>query len=135
MRVITVAGENRGALMELIKSPKKHGSGEHSHYIHNKGNGKTLMGNQSDQSSYSSSDSGGEEGKHKSKDKSHRAGKAAASKPTSAFMNRNVQGINNSIVYNSSFAHHDPGVHLAFSRKPNGEGFEAKSHHANGRNS
>ncbi|CAN6704614.1 unnamed protein product [Malus baccata var. baccata] len=136
IRVITVAGENRGALMELIKSPKKHGSGEHSHYIHKKGNDKTLMGNQSDQSSYSgSSDSGSEEGKHKSKDKSHRTGKAAASKPASAFMNSNVQGINNSIVYNSSLTHHDPGVHLAFSKKPNGEGFEAKSHHANGRNS
>ncbi|XP_050126591.1 vegetative cell wall protein gp1-like isoform X1 [Malus sylvestris] len=136
MRVITIAGENRGAFMELIKSPKKHGSEEHSHYLHKTENGKTLMGTQSDQGSHSSSsDSGGEEGKHKSKDKSHRAWKAAASKPTSTFTNSNVQGINNSIVYNGSLTQHDPGVHLTFSRKPTEEGFEAKSHHANGRHS
>ncbi|PQQ21711.1 leucine-rich repeat extensin-like protein 1 [Prunus yedoensis var. nudiflora] len=104
MRVITIAGENRGAFMELKQSPQKHGLGEQSQYLYKKGNGKTAAGN------------------------------SASAQPTRAFMNSNVQGINNSIVYNTSLTHHDPGVHLAFSRKPSGDGFEAKSL-VNGRHS
>lgn len=140
MRVITIAGENRGAFMELKQSPQKHGLGEQSQYLCKKGNGKTVTGSQSDQNNSSSSSSSGEEGKgkSKSKDKSLKAGKAAgnsaSAQPTRAFMNSNVQGINNSIVYNTSLTHHDPGVHLAFSRKPSGDGFEAKSL-VNGRHS
>jgi hypothetical protein len=42
-----------------------------------------------------------------------------------AFMNSNVQSIHNSILYISSLTHHDPGVHLALSRKPYGE-FQVK---------
>lgn len=34
-----------------------------------------------------------------------------------AVMNSNVQGVNNSILYNSSTTHHDPGLHLSLSRK------------------
>lgn len=141
MRVITIAGENKGAFMELKQYPQKHGLGEQSQYLCKKGNGKTVTGSQSDQNnSSSSSSSSGEEGKgkSKSKDKSLKAGKAAgnsaSAQPTRAFMNSNVQGINNSIVYNTSLTHHDPGVHLAFSRKPGGDGFEAKSL-VNGRHS
>jgi len=40
-------------------------------------------------------------------------------------MNSNVQSIHNSILYISSLTHHDPGVHLALSRKPYGE-FQVK---------
>lgn len=142
MRVITLAGDNKGAYMELMRSPNKHHEqrGEHSHYLFKKGhNGKSAqtVGSHESDKSYSSSSSSGEEGKPKMKDKSHHKGIKAGSSsqlPLSSFTNSNVQGINNSIVYNSSCTHHDPGVHLALTRKPNGDGFDVKSH-VNGRHS
>ena len=71
------------------------------------------------------SDSGrsNEEGRGKSKDKSYMA-MNNSSRPMSAFMNNNVQGVNNSILYNCSYCHHDPGVHFSLYQKANG--------HANG---
>jgi hypothetical protein len=112
MRVITIAGENKGASMELIHSPNKHDP----HYLHKKGNPKSGTRGSDQSESYSSSD---KEGNPK-KDKSAQKGKATNSVPMNAFMNSNVQSINNSILYNSSLTHHDPGVHLALSRKPSG---------------
>lgn len=140
MRVITLAGENKGAQMELIRSPNKHHEqrGEHSHYLYKKGNnGKVAqtIGNHESDKSYSSSS--GEEGKAKMKDKIHHRGNKAGQSsqlPLSSFTNSNVQGVNNSIMYNTSCTHHDPGVHIALARKPNGDGFDVKSH-VNGRNS
>ncbi|OAY48964.1 arp2/3 complex-activating protein rickA [Manihot esculenta] len=97
MRVITIAGENKGAFMEVTRSPnKKH----------------VFEGNQ--WRSYSSS---GEEGKPKMKDEGHK-GRTVAYTPMGAFINSNVQGVNNSILYESSCTLHDPGVHLAISTKP-----------------
>ena len=128
MRVITIAGDNKGAFMELIKSPNKHEVVENSHFLHvNKGNPTTrILG--SDSEIYSGSD---KEGNPK-KDKSHK-GKVATTQPMQAFMNSNVQGINNSIVYQCSYNHHDPGVHLSLSRKPSGE-FHVKDHGNGDRN-
>ncbi|KAM3746678.1 hypothetical protein ACB098_06G219500 [Castanea mollissima] len=84
-RVITIAGENKGAFMELIRSPKKHDGSDKSNSLQVK-KGITTTGIQgSDSESYSSSD---KEGKPK-KDKSH---KGANTVPMSAFMNSNVQG-------------------------------------------
>ena len=37
------------------------------------------------------------------------------SPPMSAFVNSNVQAVNNSILFNTSLTHHDPGVHVFFS--------------------
>jgi hypothetical protein len=120
MRIITLAGENKGAIMELIRSPQKHGVGDH----HNKkgmGNATKTQSRGSD--SESSNTSSDKEGNPK-KDKSQK-GKAKTSLPMKAFTNSNVQSINNSLLYNSSCTHHDPGVHLALSRKPSGE-FQVK---------
>lgn len=120
-RVITIAGENKGAFMELIRSPKKLDGSDKSSSLQVK-KGITTTGIQgSDSEGYSSSD---KEGKPK-KDKSHKGYKGANTVPMNAFMNSNVQGVNNSIVYNSSYNHHDPGVHLTLSRKASG-GFQAK---------
>nr|XP_011468907.1 PREDICTED: pollen-specific leucine-rich repeat extensin-like protein 1 [Fragaria vesca subsp. vesca] len=128
IKVITLAGENKGAYMELIRSPNKHREqrGEHN-------NGKSVQtagSHHSDKTSSSSSSSGNED-KPKMKDKSHRRGLKVGNSsqlPLSSFTNSNVQGINNSILYNSSCTHHDPGVHLALTRKPNGDGLNVKSH-------
>lgn len=122
MRVITIAGENKGAFMEVIRSPnKKHVFEGNPQYLNKSGNHKSY-GNE--WGSHSSSSSSGEEGNPK-KDKSHKE-RSMLSPPMSTFMNSNVQGVNNSIVYNSSCTHHDPGVHLAMSRKPSGGGFHIK---------
>ncbi|XP_002533331.2 leucine-rich repeat extensin-like protein 5 [Ricinus communis] len=125
MRVITVAGENKGAFMEVIRSPnKKHVFEGSPHHLHKKDNDPKSDGIK--WISYSSNGSSSEgEGKPKMKDKNHK-GKGMNSLPMTAFMNSNVQGVNNSIVYNSSCTHHDPGVHLALSRKSAGGGFHVK---------
>ncbi|KAM7260833.1 hypothetical protein ACFE04_026308 [Oxalis oulophora] len=101
MKVITMAGENRGAFMEVIHSPKK------------KHNGYTTYSSSSDQER---SPRNNNNNKHKGKSMNNTL-------PMRAFMNSNVQGVNNSIVYNSSCTHHDPGVHLALTP---GDGFHVK---------
>ncbi|KAK2650011.1 hypothetical protein Ddye_017500 [Dipteronia dyeriana] len=128
MRIITIAGDNKGAFMEVIKSPLKANSSPHT--LHKNGNTKTESVNGTGWHNFrssNSSSSSGEEGKSKTKDKSGLSGKSMVSPHMgNAFMNSNVQGVNNSIVYNSSCSHHDPGVHLAFSTKPSGHGFRIK---------
>lgn len=120
-RVITIAGENKGAFMELIRSPKKLDGSDKSKSLQVKKGITTTGIRGSDSESYSSSD---KEGNPK-KDKSQKGNKGTNSVPMNAFMNSNVQGVNNSIVYNSSYNHHDPGVHLTLTRKASG-GFQAK---------
>uniref|UniRef100_A0A6N2L0R2 Uncharacterized protein n=1 Tax=Salix viminalis TaxID=40686 RepID=A0A6N2L0R2_SALVM len=102
MRVITIAGENKGAFMEVIRSPKKHFFEGNSHTLHMKGNPRR------EGSDWGSQSSSGEEGNSRKKDKNHRE-RSMGPSPMSAFMNSNVQGVNNSIVYDSSCTHHDPG--------------------------
>ncbi|XP_042012302.1 uncharacterized protein LOC121760742 [Salvia splendens] len=92
LRVITLAGENKGAVMELSTSHKK-----------TLQNGKQTSGSGSDS---------GEEGKSRSKDKAN-----GAQPPMSGWFNSNVQGLNNSILYNSNIRHKDPGIHISVSRK------------------
>lgn len=101
--VLTLAGENKGAIMELSPSRKTYSPRS----LQNKGSPK----------SWSSEDDG-----EKSGSESGRKGDKMQNKslPMTAFMNSNVQGINNSILHNASCTHHDPGVHLVFSRKTNG---------------
>ncbi|CAN1794118.1 hypothetical protein LINPERHAP1_LOCUS20201 [Linum perenne] len=113
-KIITIAGENKGATMELFRTPPRK-SPISSLFP---GNPNYLQGN-----SETSSGSGEEEdGKEKKKNRDLRK-----KNPMSAVMNSNVQGINNSIMFNSSCSHHDPGVHLALSRKPGGGGKDRRS--------
>lgn len=97
-RVLILAGENKGAIMELSPSRKKNGSGSWSN------RGQKL-----------------EEGISKKKDEKEQ-GWGTETVPIDAFVNCNVQGVNNSILYHCSCTHNDPGVHLALSRKTNGGG-------------
>ncbi|XP_049376858.1 vegetative cell wall protein gp1-like [Solanum stenotomum] len=101
--VLTLAGDNKGAIMELSPSRKTYSPQS----LQKKGSPK----------SWSSEDDG-----EKSGNESGRKGDKMQNKslPMTAFMNSNVQGINNSILHNASCTHHDPGVHLVFSRKTNG---------------
>ncbi|XVF22317.1 hypothetical protein REPUB_Repub12eG0162600 [Reevesia pubescens] len=118
MRVITIAGENKGAFMELIQSPHKNGFQGSPHLLQKKVNTSRTGSDGSDHKSYSSS----EEDNRKMKDKSN----TSKTMPMNAFMNSNVQSVNNSIVYNSSCTQHDPGVHLSLRREPTGGGFHVK---------
>lgn len=111
IRVITISGENKGAFMELGHSHKKnHDFGANPRSLHNNSNSPRIT-NYSNES--------------ESEGKSNVMGKkylnmGNTSPPMSAFMNSNVQGVNNSILYGSALKHHDPGVHLSVSRKLNG---------------
>ncbi|KAK7338102.1 hypothetical protein VNO77_18701 [Canavalia gladiata] len=116
MRVITIAGENRGAYMELIQSPKKH----ESKYLHKKGNSSINVDGAESESS------GGQEGNvNNKKDKGH---KTTSSFPMAAYMNSNVQCVNNSLLYHTSCSHHDPGVRLSLTKKSLGEGYHLKEY-------
>ncbi|OIW13500.1 hypothetical protein TanjilG_29241 [Lupinus angustifolius] len=118
MNVITIAGENRGAYMELVHSQKKH----EANYLHKKGNGsKTnadVVGGESESSSRI-------EGSANRKEKNDK-GRTKSSFPMAAYMNSNVQCVNNSLLYHASCSHHDPGVRLSLSKKSHGEGYHFK---------
>jgi hypothetical protein len=128
-RVITIAGENKGAVMEILRSPqgnKTGGSGTHSSRV---SHGTGEKGRRLQSSSSSSSD----EGEGKKKTTKNVPNKGNSNLPMKAFMNSNVQMINNSIVYNSTASHHDPGVHLKISRKPGSDnGFHVSDYGNNG---
>lgn len=109
-RIITIAGENKGAIMDLSPFGKMtHNFGNSPHTLQNKNDNPTASSD--GEKSGSSSD-----GKSKAKNQN----KNSKSPLVSAVMNSNVQGVNNSILFNSSTTHHDPGVHLSLTRKPNG---------------
>ncbi|GMH31321.1 hypothetical protein Nepgr_033164 [Nepenthes gracilis] len=105
VRILTMAGENKGALMELGYSQRTHGiqKGNQDDYS-SKNRHASSDGNDSVRV-YSGSDSGS-----KTTDRARRF--------DAYYMNSNVQGVNNSILFNCSCTHHDPGVHLSLSGKP-----------------
>ncbi|KAL2468816.1 extensin-like [Forsythia ovata] len=110
-RVITLAGENIGAIMELSASPKNHYSAGNPHSLH-----KTISikdGSDGEQSSIDRSEL------LRYKDKLNKA-KAMQSTPVTAFMNSNVQGVNNAILYDCTCTHQDPGIHLSLTRNGTG---------------
>ncbi|KAF7843947.1 serine/arginine repetitive matrix protein 1-like [Senna tora] len=120
MKIITIAGENRGAYMELIQHQKKHEFEEKPNYLYKIGNSKTKSSGESESSS-------SDEANANKKENRINRGRTKSSYPMSAFMNSNVQCVNNSLLYNTSCTHNDPGVRLSLSKKPFGvEGFHLK---------
>ncbi|EOA23172.1 hypothetical protein CARUB_v10017477mg [Capsella rubella] len=101
--VITISGENKGAVMEILQSPSKT-------------RGPYLISNGPEKSAE-------EKSKPKRKSNNHN------SKGENRFVNSNVQIINGSVVCNSSETHHDPGVHLSLYRNSStGNDFIIKDH-------
>lgn len=122
MSVITLAGDNKGAVMELSPSRNKKHSITNPHSLHKNGNYAKLRS----EGEKSSSD---EEGRSK-KEKDEKA-MVMPSPPMTAYVNSNVQGVNNSIFFNGSSTNRNPGVHLSINRKENGgHGIHLKDHHA-----
>lgn len=107
-RIITIAGENKGAIMDLTPFGK---------LTHNFVNNPRTLQNKNENPTASSD---GEKSGSSSDGKSKAKNKNSNSPLVSAVMNSNVQGVNNSILFNSSTTHHDPGVHLSLTRKPIG---------------
>ncbi|XP_043710095.1 proteoglycan 4-like [Telopea speciosissima] len=98
--VITLAGENRGAVMHVGTESAK---GEGSVHIHR---GYKL--NQYDNAETTTD----EEGSSQRRMENPKTGEDTT---TSAYINSNVQSINNSIILSSSCSERNPGVHLIFS--------------------
>lgn len=101
--------------MELIQSPKKHDP----KYLHKKGNSNINVD--------------GVESAEEGNVNKNQKGRTSSSFPMAAYMNSNVQCVNNSLLYHTSCSHHNPGVRLSLSKKPFGEGFHLKEH-ADGHN-
>ncbi|KAL2458082.1 hypothetical protein Fot_55940 [Forsythia ovata] len=100
--VITLAGENRGASMQLGSDSSK---GEGAVHIHR---GYKIN---PDESPEATTDG---EGNWKGKKSEDAEGKE--DQPIEAYVNNNAQGINNSIVFNGSMTERNPGVHMIVTR-------------------
>ncbi|KAK9165508.1 hypothetical protein Scep_000699 [Stephania cephalantha] len=117
--VMTLAGENRGATMQLgpqNQFPKREGPV----HIHR---GYKLSHEHHSESKTTDGDSSSRDDK-KSKNQNGKSNNKEESKTSKSFVNSNVQGINNSIMFNSSYSERSPGVHLTLSRSvgPGSEG-------------
>ncbi|KAK6154137.1 hypothetical protein DH2020_013776 [Rehmannia glutinosa] len=99
--IITLAGENRGASMQMGYNSSK---GVHIH------RGYKIK---PDENAEATTD-----GEGSFKGKQSEDAKATEDQPTEAYVNNNAQGINNSIVFNSSIAERNPGVHMAVTHVP-----------------
>lgn len=120
MKVITLAGENKGAIMELSPNQRKnYPPGNPQRMYTNKNN---YNGSNFDKSRNES----GEEGKSNEEGKTS-SGMEMQSSPTAVFLNSNVQGVNNSILYNCNHRHNNSGVHISLTKKANGS--RQKDHH------
>ncbi|KAI3693471.1 hypothetical protein L6452_33306 [Arctium lappa] len=95
MRIITIAGENKGAIMDLTPNKTHNNFGNNPHSLHTKKDNLTA----------SSDGETNSDGKSKAKNKKSKS----PLMNSTAIMNSNVQGVNNSIMYNCSTTHHDPG--------------------------
>ncbi|XP_075093039.1 uncharacterized protein LOC107818539 isoform X1 [Nicotiana tabacum] len=96
VNVITLAGDNRGASMQLGSDSSTKGGRIHIH------RGYKINPNESADATTDG------EGSSKTKE----------DQTLAAYINCNVQGINNSIVFNSSITERDPGVHMSIPRMP-----------------
>lgn len=95
-KIITIAGENTGALMELGHNGRKMPQG---------GNSPKSGSQPKDEKAAESMDSKG----------------GARAKPMTSLVNSNVQSINNSLLFNSSCTQKSPGVHLTFKSRSKGK--------------
>ncbi|XP_060216941.1 extensin-like [Lycium barbarum] len=102
-RLVTLIGENKGAVMVLNpnSTKKSHTNvfGGKSQTVGKKEEGNTVEGEMGS--------------KKKKEDQSDM--NTMEMEESTLFINNNVQGVNNSILDDSSLTHHDPGFHILFS--------------------
>lgn len=127
MRVVTLAGDNKGAVMELSPAASRKKCDSRQHFGSNIGH-RLGSGEKEEEGGKHYDDGGIKNGKDgKGRSRLMRAAQA----PMDAFVNSNVQGVNNSIVYNSTYNNRDPGVHLSVYRKGNGHHQQEDDGHYN----
>lgn len=102
--VITLAGENRGASMQMESNSSEK---EKPVYIH-----RSYKINH-DESAEATTD-----GEASSEGKNLKDAESTEDQPKEAYLNNNSQGINNSIVFNSSITEGNPGVHMVVTHAP-----------------
>lgn len=98
--VITLAGENRGASMQLGSESAKREGTVHIH------RGYKINPDESHT-----------EGEMSSEEQGSQDSKTGEEQESKAYVNSNVQSVNNSIMFNSSITERDPGVQLALTRE------------------
>lgn len=96
-RLVTLIGENKGAIMVLNPNSTK------KSYTNVFGGKSQTIGNKEE----------GETGSKKKKEDQNDMNTMEMEEST-LFINSNVQGVNNSILDDSSLTHHDPGFHIFF---------------------
>ncbi|MCD7455842.1 hypothetical protein HAX54_029766 [Datura stramonium] len=104
VNVITLAGDNRGASMQLGYDSSTKGGRIHIH------RGYKIN---PDESANAITDGEESSNRRRSKD-----AKAMEDQMVAAYVNCNIQGINNSISYYSSITERNPGVHMSLPRVP-----------------
>lgn len=97
-RLVTLIGENKGAIMVLNPNSTK------KSYTNVFGGKSQTIGNKEEE---------GEMGSKKKEDQNDM--NTMEMEESTLFINSNVQGVNNSILDDSSLTHHDPGFHIFFS--------------------
>ncbi|KAG5613334.1 hypothetical protein H5410_024615 [Solanum commersonii] len=102
--VITLAGDNRGASMQLSSNSSRKGKAVHIH------RGYKLN---ADETADATTDA---EGTSKGKQKND--ARTMKDQELEAYMNCNVQGLNNSITFDSTIEGKNPGIHMTFPRMP-----------------
>ncbi|TMW94234.1 hypothetical protein EJD97_010559 [Solanum chilense] len=102
--VITLAGDNRGASMQLSSNSSRKGKAVHIH------RGYKLN---ADESTDAKTDAEGT-----SKGKQTNDERTMKDQGLEAYMNCNVQGLNNSITFDSTIEGKNPGIHMIFPRMP-----------------
>ncbi|XP_015072007.1 mucin-5AC [Solanum pennellii] len=102
--VITLAGDNRGASMQLSSNSSRKGKAVHIH------RGYKLN---ADESTDAMTDAEGT-----SKGKQTNDERTMKDQGLEAYMNCNVQGLNNSITFDSTIQGKNPGIHMIFPRMP-----------------
>lgn len=103
--VITLAGENRGASMQMGSNSSRTEGPVHIH------RGYKIN---PDETAEATTDGDGSSNKGK---KSEDA-KTTEDQPKEVYVNNNAQGINNSIVFNVSITERNPGVHMSVAHAP-----------------
>ncbi|KAJ8540983.1 hypothetical protein K7X08_001799 [Anisodus acutangulus] len=116
--VITLAGDNRGASMQLGTDSSRKGRAIHIH------RGYKLN---PDESADATTDT-----EANSEGRQPNDARTMKDQEVEAYLNCNVQGLNNSITFDSSIEGKNPGIHMSFPRMPSepiksseGTGFEA----------
>ncbi|KAK4722959.1 hypothetical protein R3W88_013192 [Solanum pinnatisectum] len=102
--VITLAGDNRGASMQLSSNSSRKGKAVHIH------RGYKLN---ADETADATTDAEGT-----SKGKQTNDARTMEDQALEAYMNCNVQGLNNSITFDSTIEGKNPGIHMTFPRMP-----------------